>query len=505
MPALGSWARRLALGTSQPICWGPRLLWSSSVLLVSAEEYFTGVMSTDAWAAFSGFDEIRPTELSTSAQGYGLELGSTRLSARYTASATANSSNDVGSIQANFPSPTKQLLYYFEMTVLGRGEMGTLAIGFSDKGFRCTRQPGWEANSYGYHGDDGHKFGGSGKGEEYGPLFGSDDTVGAGIIWSTRDIFFTKNGVMLKTAFSNVRGCLIPTIGLHSKGESVEVNFGQQPFKFDVEGLIADERASKQEAIERWGIGKMIRNYLLHYGYADTLLALDEDLEQGESSSSKMSVDSAEDGDCNLKLRKSVRSAINGGDIDSAIELMTASFPQLLKDPVVPVQGKSAENGSEGAMEVRYVSTHIKSATPPTSRLAVVSKEPSVASSDYDVTKVWFQLYTQKYIELVRHGKVLEAVNYAQTTLSRLRSSSLQSLDAELRDVVALIAYENPEASPLAHLLNFQRRESVADAANSILLRFGYEAKGVKNSMSTFSIKNGGLGEAFSLWSYTTE
>ena len=31
-------------------------------------------------------------------------------------------------------------------------------LGFSDAGFKLSRQPGWEPNSYGYHGDDGRKY-----------------------------------------------------------------------------------------------------------------------------------------------------------------------------------------------------------------------------------------------------------------------------------------------------------------------------------------------------------
>jgi hypothetical protein len=43
-------------------------------------------------------------------------------------------------------------------------------------------------------------------------------------------------------AFKKVRGTLYPTIGLHSVGEIVSVNFGpaagQKPFKFDIEAMI---------------------------------------------------------------------------------------------------------------------------------------------------------------------------------------------------------------------------------------------------------------------------
>ena len=43
------------------------------------------------------------------------------------------------------------------------------------------------------------------------------------------------NGVKLKVAFRNVKAsALFPTVGLHSRGEAVEVNFGAKPFRFDL-------------------------------------------------------------------------------------------------------------------------------------------------------------------------------------------------------------------------------------------------------------------------------
>ena len=43
----------------------------------------------------------------------------------------------------------------------------------------------WEANSYGYHGDDGYLYRGQGKGEKFGPTptYTANDTVGGGIIY----------------------------------------------------------------------------------------------------------------------------------------------------------------------------------------------------------------------------------------------------------------------------------------------------------------------------------
>lgn len=45
-------------------------------------------------------------------------------------------------------------------------------MGFASEDVKPDRLPGWEPRSYGYHGDDGCAFHGSGQGREYGPKYG---------------------------------------------------------------------------------------------------------------------------------------------------------------------------------------------------------------------------------------------------------------------------------------------------------------------------------------------
>ncbi len=54
--------------------------------------------------------------------------------------------------------------------------------------FNCRR---WEASSWGYHSSDGRKYHATEKGEDYGPSFGTGDTVGAGIHLGRKELFFT--------------------------------------------------------------------------------------------------------------------------------------------------------------------------------------------------------------------------------------------------------------------------------------------------------------------------
>lgn len=47
-----------------------------------------------------------------------------------------------GAIQANHPVSVNCTVFYYELTVLDGGISGKIAIGFADKNFKLTRQPG---------------------------------------------------------------------------------------------------------------------------------------------------------------------------------------------------------------------------------------------------------------------------------------------------------------------------------------------------------------------------
>lgn len=85
----------------------------------------------------------------------------------------------------------------------------TIGIGFSSKSVSLSRAPGWEPESWGFHGDDGHIFASQNVGKHYGEPFSSGDTIGCGVNFGTGSAFFTKNGKFLGTS-SHIRawsGC----------------------------------------------------------------------------------------------------------------------------------------------------------------------------------------------------------------------------------------------------------------------------------------------------------
>ncbi|GAQ84119.1 spla ryanodine receptor domain-containing protein [Klebsormidium nitens] len=372
-----------------------------------------------------GAEEEAPSELNTRNYGGFLEVGKDKLSVRYTGH--GQHGHDVGSIQANRPVPRERLLYYFELTVRDRGDRNCIAIGFTDENFKHSRQPGWEAGSYGYHGDDGKAYHASGRGDAYGPTFTTGDVVGAGVNHATQEIFFTKNGKHLGVAFADVREILYPTVGLHSKNERVEVNFGKRPFKFDLEALVQEERERRQRAVELVEMPSsishsIVRGYLLHYGYQDTLNAFDgsEGVHSapGSSQNGNGHLAHKDIGWFALDERKQLRQLIGEGKIDGALQALSMWYPSILQD----------------------------------SR-----------------TNVAFLLNCQKFVEYIKLSQLDEAVKHARGVLSTFRGySALQ--DAHLEDVLALLAYEDPSSSPVAYLLSHSQREVVADTLSASVL-----------------------------------
>ncbi|KAJ6433625.1 hypothetical protein OIU84_017342 [Salix udensis] len=226
-----------------------------------------------------GETELEPTELNAvKSSGGFLMVSSDKLRVKYT---NVNlHGHNVGVIQADRPAPEKRLVYYFEIYVKNAGAKGQIAVGFTNHSFNMRRQPGWEANSCGYHGDDGNLYRGSGTGEAFGPAFTTNDTVGAGINYASQEFFFTKNGAVVGAVYKDIKGLLIPTVAVHSQNEEIEVNFGKKSFAFDLKEYERQEVMKQQMAVDKISLPpivsyELVRSYLLHNGYEETLKAFD--------------------------------------------------------------------------------------------------------------------------------------------------------------------------------------------------------------------------------------
>ncbi|EOY17278.1 hypothetical protein QUC31_001404 [Theobroma cacao] len=285
-------------------------------------------------------EEEAPKELNTiNSSGGFLFVATDKLSVKYTS--VNLHGHDVGVVQANKPAPVKRLLYYFEIYVKDAGAKGQIAIGFTQESFKMRRQPGWEANSFGYHGDDGFLYRGHGKGEAFGPTYTTGDTVGGGINYASQEFFFTKNGTIVGTVcmVKEIKGPLFPTVAVHSLNEEVHVNFGQKKFAFDLKEYEAQERLKHQMTIEKISLPPnisygLVRSYLLHYGYEDTLNSFDL-----ASKSTVPPIYIAKENGFDeqdivyaLNQRKTLRQLIRNGEIDAAISKLRDWYPQIVQD-----------------------------------------------------------------------------------------------------------------------------------------------------------------------------
>ena len=126
-----------------------------------------------------------------------------------------------------------------------------VAVGLTTDQFPLySHFPGWDSNSFGFHGDDGgiYHCGAYRAHRVYGPLFGAGDVVGCGIDYLASAIFFTLNGKFMGYALENLpleslQQNYYPTVGLFNTNWVVQCNFGcDQPFVFDLTTIAAGQR-----------------------------------------------------------------------------------------------------------------------------------------------------------------------------------------------------------------------------------------------------------------------
>ena len=240
---------------------------------------------------------------------------------------------DAASVRATYPIPAACGIYYFEVTVISKGRDGYMGIGISAQGVNLNRLPGWDKNSYGYHGDDGHSFCATGTGESYGPTFTTGDVIGCCLNLVDHSCFYTKNGLHIGTAFKNLPNIsFFPTVGLQTPNEELCANFGQQPFLFDFEDYVKEWRNSNRAAIneltikDEYGnlqsiLHKLVSSYLIHHGYVASTEAFNRSIRQD--------IEHFED-ITSIKNRQKIQKLVLSGRIGEAIETTDQFFPGLL-------------------------------------------------------------------------------------------------------------------------------------------------------------------------------
>ncbi|KAI4245703.1 MAG: hypothetical protein LQ352_006523 [Teloschistes flavicans] len=200
--------------------------------------------------------------------------------------------HEAAAIRTDYPMPAQGGIYYYEVTIVSKGKDGMIGIGFSGPKVSLEKLPGWEPESWGWHGDDGLSFSCQIIGKKYGPTFTTGDVIGCGINFMTGCAFFTKNGNHQGTAFRELKDLNVyPSVGMGRPNAQVTVNFGQREFVYDIDDLIRRERAAINEEIkatdssqgdENAFLKELVKQLFDHDGFIDTAKAFHEEV-QAES------------------------------------------------------------------------------------------------------------------------------------------------------------------------------------------------------------------------------
>ena len=234
-----------------------------------------------------------PSRWSDTEKHTGLELLGDGVELRYNG-ASGKIEHEAAAARADYPMSPQCGIYYYEVEIKNKAKECMIAIGFSTRKASLDRLPGWESESWAYHGDDGKTFFGEATGRPYGPTFAIGDIIGCGINFNTGQAFFTKNGVDLGCAFREIRNLKpFPCIGMKKHtGAWIKVNFGQRPFLFDIDGMMAREQEFIQRDIVHTKVSgiktpfvevelvqQLVAHFLAHDGYVETARAFMEEVQ----------------------------------------------------------------------------------------------------------------------------------------------------------------------------------------------------------------------------------
>eukprot|EP00873_Tetraselmis_striata_P020327 jgi/Tetstr1/440591/TSEL_003075.t1 len=344
-----------------------------------------------------------------------------------------NHDTDAAIITSDHPVPADQPIFCFEAEVVSKGAEGFIGVGFARKGVQSNILPGWKDGSYGYHGDDGKIFGGSGRGEDYGPTFTTGDTISC--IWCqvNRTISFAKNGMDLGVAFRNVsEAALYPAIGMRTKNEEVLANFGGTPLRSSVHTYKLNElRQTAVAEVEAAGLPlapwapsraslhQLVHAYLQHSGYPGAAAAM---------AGAGLGCEDVQDSSAHdAEVRARIQTAILAGQVDQAEALIEELAPGML----------------EAEAEVR------------------------------------FRVRCQKFMEMCQEGDDAATVAYGAAHLSE--GGQLFPQGAEMvKDAALMLAFPEDGEDSQSNALRLSYRRRLASVINSALqVRAGRPAHSV--------------------------
>ncbi|KIW34975.1 uncharacterized protein PV07_01704 [Cladophialophora immunda] len=407
---------------------------------------------------------------------------------------------EAASVRTDHAMPVACGIYYFEVYIKQKSKDTAIAVGFSTSEASLERLPGWETQSWGYHGDDGKMFFGEHSGRGYGPTFGTGDIIGCGVNFNTGQAFFTKNGQDLGVCFRELKKDvkLYPTIGMkkHS-GALLAGNFGQEPFVFDIDDKMLTEKAIVSREIakakvtslrpqrdESTLIQELVAHFLAHDGYVETAKAFAEEMRTEKQSlnnalPSNTSTPRERD-DTDAVHRQRIRRAILSGDIDQAFDITETHFPTVLtENPDILFRLKCRKwieliDKSTELDTPKHAPGHERKASNRPENVSGVDddfaqdmeldEQPNGSSRANGIGK------SRANDSALQHDQLLnEAMLYGQELHREFRDVDEEYAKA-LRDIFSLVAYDDPRGSVNGHLLDPAGRVTVAEELNSAIL-----------------------------------
>lgn len=130
-----------------------------------------------------------------------------------------------------------------------------------------------------------------------------------------------------------------------------------------------------------------------------------------------------------------------------------------------------AESGTAPGIDLESISDRraIRSAVEAGDVRSAIQSAGGAAPRVFDEPELLFRVRQQQLIELVRAGRVDDAVAYAQAELAPQAEASPAFL-AELERTMLLLAYEDASACPEAALLGQAQRQRTASRLNAAIL-----------------------------------
>jgi hypothetical protein len=371
---------------------------------------------------------------------------------------------------------------------------------------------------------DGRLHSGGSSGESICPKLAIGDIIGCGVDFMAMEIFFTKNGRMLKPSFHNVEAKeLFPSVSLSSFNESVTFKFSE--FSFDFEHYMqqeADKQASQVQLVpvSSASLHQIVHYYLAYYGYAGTLKEFDSAAKldhlnvspPGNSRVRKVSLKLAETlslveqpGKCGICLNDSetatcrdcvrhligtietgkTRLPLHSPEVSRRGSSWSDDRPMERRDSVdlssVYMKELALDLPAEEAPSDYYdnlakverrgaVRRLIMSGETPAALAMLLGNFPQLASS-----KAIFAMYVQHFIELVRSQDLCAALKYAREVLAPIRSYKVlcrQETDEpiSIAEITGLLCYVAPNDGSLSFLMTLDQRELTADVMNAAMM-----------------------------------